>query len=46
MMSKVNKKKYNNENIMGNQRDRSVETSKSTTAFSFSSAIEKKHFFA
>ena len=31
---------------MGGQWDRSVETSKSTTAFSFSSAIEKKHFFA
>ena len=30
---------------MGNQWDRSVETSKSTTAFSFSSAIEKKNFF-
>ena len=31
---------------MGNQWDRSFETSKSTTAFSFSSAIEEKKFFA
>ena len=46
MMPKVNKNKYNKDNIIGNQWDRSVETSKSTTAFSFSSAIEKKNFFA